>query len=125
MRSALCRTILIVEDEPRVADVLAEMFRFQGHEVHTAGGGAAGLSKLDSAKHDVIVCDLKMPGMDGPEFYAEALRRDPDLRRRFVFITGASVAGKMEQFLQHTGAPYLRKPFELDDIEKMVAQLPV
>ncbi len=122
-RSPEARAILVVEDEPRVAEVLAEVFRSQGHEVDTARSGAVALAHLDRATYDVIVCDLYMPEMDGPTFYREAVRRHPACRRRFVFITGSGIGQEMEQFLRQTEAPYLRKPFDLDEIVRVVRQL--
>lgn len=58
--------------------------------------------------------------MNGMEFYAEAVRRNPDLKKRFMFITGDTYDSQVKEFLESTGVPYLRKPFRIKDLREVV-----
>jgi len=114
------KTILVVDDEPEVAVVLAEFLTEEGHEVETAPNGAVALEKLRQRRYDLIFSDLKMPELDGPGLYREVVRRHPELRHRFVFFTGDTLASESDAFLAETGAPSLSKPFEQENIRRVV-----
>ncbi|MBI4013345.1 MAG: response regulator, partial [Candidatus Rokubacteria bacterium] len=86
------KTILVVDDETEVADVLAEMLSADGHAVETAASGAIALEKLRARVYDLVLSDLRMPGLDGPGLYREVERRHPRLARRFVFLTGDTLS---------------------------------
>ena len=57
--------ILIVDDEKSIRDALIEILEFEGHQVGQAGDGEAGLSYLKKNQVDLVLCDIKMPKMDG------------------------------------------------------------
>src|SRR5205823_3387173 len=82
------RTILVVDDESEIASLLAEMLTAAGHRVDTVTDGVAALEKLAERPYDVILSDLRMPGLDGPALYREVERRYPHLVSRFAFLTG-------------------------------------
>jgi PAS domain S-box-containing protein len=103
--------ILLVDDEPEILATLAEILTHAGHRVETAADGAAALERLDTRSFDVIVSDVRMPGLDGPGLYAEMERRFPSLRRRIVFLTGDTMSAETREFLERTGAVSLGKPF--------------
>src|SRR5207302_1631604 len=63
--------VLIVDDEPEVAEALSEAIRREGHEVDIVGDGAEALGRLAARPYDVIVSDTKMPVLDGESFYRE------------------------------------------------------
>ncbi len=115
------RSILVVDDEPQLAELLSEMLQSAGHNVATAAGGREALSKLETGDWDLVLCDLRMPGMDGPTLYHEVARRRPGLAQRFVFLTGDTMSGDARRFLEDAGRPHLTKPFELTEIERVVA----
>jgi CheY-like chemotaxis protein len=117
------KSILIVDDDWRIADLLTELFRQDGHEVHAAAHGALALDKLRQQSYDVIVCDIKMPVLDGPGLYWEVARRFPALRRRFIFITGFASDPETQTFLQETGAPVVSKPFRLDELRRLLERV--
>jgi DNA-binding NtrC family response regulator len=72
---------------------------------------------------DAIVCDLWMPGFDGPTFYEALGELRPDLLGRVLFITGDSGTTKMKKFLADTGQPVLRKPFAPSALRDAVEQV--
>jgi two-component system NtrC family sensor kinase len=104
-------SILLVDDEPEILATLAEILTYAGHRVETAADGAAALERLDSRSFDVIVSEVRMPGLDGPGLYAEIERRFPDLRERIVFLTGDTMSAETRDFLERTRAVSLGKPF--------------
>jgi signal transduction histidine kinase/CheY-like chemotaxis protein len=114
------KTILVVDDEPDVADLLAEALLLDGHHVDTANNGAAALTHLLETSYDLVFSDMKMPGMSGVELYEEVARRRPGLERRIIFITGDTLNPVARQFLDRTGAVSLSKPFDVDTIRQLV-----
>jgi two-component system NtrC family sensor kinase len=115
------RRLLVVDDEAAVAAVLAEVLRGEGHEVDTAGNGAEALDRLAGARpYDLILSDTKMPVLDGPGFFQELERRHPEMRQRVVFVTGDVLNPDKREFLERTGAPTITKPFNLDDVRRVV-----
>ncbi|MBI2879355.1 MAG: response regulator [Candidatus Rokubacteria bacterium] len=101
------QAILVVDDEPEVADVLAEMLAADGHQVEVADDGASALDSLQTRSYDLILSDLRMPQLDGPGLYRELARRRPDLLPRVVFLTGDTLSPEITAFLNETGAPCL------------------
>ncbi|MBI1893878.1 MAG: response regulator, partial [Candidatus Rokubacteria bacterium] len=114
---------LVVDDEPAVAALLAELVTLEGHEVETAPNGAIALTKLRGRVYKLILCDLKMPELDGPGLYREVMRHDPEMTRRFIFITGSAPTSEVTKFLKQTGAPSLRKPFDLDELQGVIRKV--
>jgi two-component system NtrC family sensor kinase len=114
--------ILAVDDEPTLLNLLRLIFTQRGHIVETAPDGKTALQKLDSQSYDLIVCDVLMPDILGPELYEQAVEKFPHLRNRFIFITGNVVDMDTRIFLEKSGLAWLSKPFLPTDIEQLVAQ---
>jgi two-component system NtrC family sensor kinase len=107
---------LVVEDEPALGAALAEALGDAGFVVDRAGDGEEGLTRLADAAYDLIVCDLKMPRIDGMQFYRAMAAATPGLARRVIFVTGAVAGTDAERFLEETGCRWLAKPFRLGDL---------
>jgi len=116
------KAILVVDDEPFVADLLAEALMLDGHQVEAVNSGAAALSRILARDYDLVFSDMKMPGMSGTDLYDEAARRRPGIERRFVFVTGDTMNPATRQFLERTGATSVTKPFDIDGIRRLVPQ---
>ena len=114
------RRILVVDDEATIAEVLADSFERDGHTVAVASNGAVALELLEREPFDLVVSDTKMPVLDGERFYGEVARRFPALRRRVIFVTGDALSREKRQFLESTGAPFLNKPFDLEELRRLV-----
>ena len=117
-------TILIVEDDLEVASVLTELLAAEGHEVEIATNGILALEKSMDGAYDVILTDVKMPQLDGAGFYRELERRRPELCRRVVFATGDGLSPTTRSFLDQVGARTLNKPFNLDEVRRVIRQTP-
>jgi CheY-like chemotaxis protein len=117
------KTILVVDDEPDVAGVLAEALARDGHRVDTASDGQAALARIETREYDLIVSDCGMPVLGGIELYRELTRRDPRLANRMIFVSGDTLNKQATDFLESTGAPRMTKPFVLEQVQALVRQV--
>ncbi|MEY4095974.1 MAG: Sensor protein ZraS, partial [Acidobacteriota bacterium] len=108
--------VLVVEDEPALAVAVSEALGDAGFTVDRAGDGEEGLTRLTEQRYDLIVCDLKMPRIDGMQFYRAMAAATPALARRVIFVTGDVAGTDAERFLEETGCRWLSKPFRLGDL---------
>jgi CheY-like chemotaxis protein len=116
--------VLVVDDQTPVRELVAAVLASDGHSVETARDGADALRLLDSSKrYDLIVSDLKMPGLDGPSLYLELTRRWPETRPHLLFISGFVDSPEYSGFLQGTQVQVLLKPFAVDDLSRAVSGL--
>src|SRR6266849_2456997 len=115
--------ILVVDDEPLVTLLMAETLALVGHEVDTAKNGREALEKVSACAYDVILSDLRMPELDGVGLYRELDQRHPNLCRRIAFVSGTTQPVEYASFLEETGVPVLRKPFAIDDLQRLVQRL--
>jgi len=114
------KAILVVDDEPAVTELLADLLSLDGHQVVEAANGLVALDKLRERTYDLILSDIKMPELDGPGFYREVARRHPHLCQRFIFITGDLLSRETREFLEQVPAPNLTKPFALEEVRRVV-----
>lgn len=115
--------VLVLEDEVDIAHLLARYIERLGHRVTVAHEASAALEAVAQASPDLLLTDLKMPGMNGREFYAALCDSRPELARRVVFVTGDIVSPDTQSFLRQTGRPHLAKPFSLDEVRSLVEQM--
>ncbi len=113
-------SILVVEDEARLASAVVDALRDAGYLVEHAPDGQAALDRIKGQPFDVVICDLKMPKMDGKTFYRTLSAASPGLARRVVFVTGDVAGTDAESFLEESGCRWLAKPFRLGDLLKTV-----
>ena len=78
----------MIDDEPSVVRALTGLLSRDGYSVGTASNGQHALTQLQERHYDVILCDLHMPELDGPAFYAILACQYPALRQRVIFLTG-------------------------------------
>jgi signal transduction histidine kinase len=114
--SLIGSTVLVVEDEPALAAAVSEALTDAGFTVDRAGDGLEALRRVAAKSYDLIVCDLKMPKVDGMRFYQKLAATYPDLARRVIFVTGDVAGTDAERFLQDSGCRWLAKPFRLGDL---------
>lgn len=115
-------TVLILDDERSIADLLGELLDTRGYSATTCGSGAEAIDLLGHTDFDLVISDLRMPEMNGADFYRLAVGKKPGLARRIIFMTGDSVSEENHSFLQSSGAPHLSKPFKLAAVERLVAE---
>jgi CheY-like chemotaxis protein len=112
--------ILIVEDEPTVAELIADVLAEEGHSVDTLLDSRAALSRLEEKSYSLVICDLKMPYVDGPGLYRALVRRENPLQHRVLFVTGDTMGPRTLEFLKSSGLPYLAKPFLVEELKEAV-----
>jgi len=107
--------ILIVDDEEYItAMVQAALRRNLPCLVECVASGQRAVTRLQQADFDLIISDVRMPGMDGFELFEWILKHQPHSAGRFLFITGDAGSASLNERLEAMSAPLLRKPFELD-----------
>jgi two-component system NtrC family sensor kinase len=114
------RKILAVDDEESLLSMIKEELGRHSYEVVTVTTGAAALLTLRQRKFDLIVCDLKMPGLNGRQIYERLRHESPDNCRRVIFITGDIMGDQLREFLATEKRPCLAKPFSLADLRQTI-----
>jgi two-component system NtrC family sensor kinase len=115
-------SVLIVEDERALAAAVAEALTDAGLEVEHAGDGQEALACMRNANYDVVICDLKMPRVDGMTLYRAIAAATPSLARRVIFVTGDVAGTDAERFLEESGCRWLAKPFRLSELLRAVRE---
>jgi two-component system NtrC family sensor kinase len=114
---------LIIDDEVRIIDMLSKYFEAEGCITEMVSDGELALKKLDGASYDFILCDIKMPGMDGMTFYQKLKEGNSSYLSKIIFTTGDVVNPDTQEFLKSIKNPVLSKPFDLENIQKSIQQL--
>lgn len=115
------QTILVVEDEPYILEIVSFLLQAEGYRVLQATNGLDALSVVEYERPDLIVSDVRMPGMDGFSL-CEQVRRNPDLVQiPFIFLTARSERGDIRRGMGLGADDYLIKPFEPDELLSAVA----
>lgn len=108
--------LLVIDDEPAVRETLARVLEDSGYAVDTVAEGSAALEQLRQRSYDLILCDMRMPGVGGPDFYEAVLAIDAAVARRILFSTGDVVSAATRQFLDRYDVPVLAKPFTMEQL---------
>ncbi|WP_438021539.1 ATP-binding protein [Sorangium sp. So ce315] len=115
--------VLVVEDEASLARALSEQLG-RVHQVSVAPSADAAMGMLAGGQRfDVVLCDLRMPGMSGDVFYTRLRESDPALAQGFIFMTGVGFGADVERFLASSGRPLLEKPFSAEDALSAIAEV--
>lgn len=112
--------VLLADDEPALAGAVAETLREVGFEVTVARDGQEALLLAEAQTFDAVICDLRMPRVDGPTFYRTIQRASPPQARRVIFVTGDVAGTEAARFLDETGCRWLAKPFRLAELLRVV-----
>jgi signal transduction histidine kinase/CheY-like chemotaxis protein len=116
-------SLLVVEDEAALATAVTDALRDAGYVVEHAADGEEALLKVKAHSFDLVVCDLKMPRLDGKAFYRTLAAVAPGLATRVIFVTGDVAGTDAETFLAESGCRWLAKPFRLGDLLRTVREV--
>ena len=116
------RTILVVDDEAPIRRLLTRLLERRGFEVHEAETGEQALNHASVRRYGLVICDVRMPGIGGLELYRQLVAKDPDLGRRFVFITG-DTGSLGSSNVDTTDASVLAKPFTAADLDAVLGRI--
>jgi CheY-like chemotaxis protein len=112
--------ILVVDDERVIRDLVKRVLAEEGYEVDTVDNAADALKKIEGKRYNLILLDIKMPGLDGVELYKRIQKIARSLARRVVFITGDIMGAATEKFLSETKAAHIDKPFDAEQLKREV-----
>ena len=113
-------SVLIVDDEPGLREMLAYELSQEGFEVEAAENGMAAVERLRKRKFDLAITDLKMPGMDGVATL-DALRKiDPDIE--VIVATGYATVETAVASLKLGAYDYIQKPYDLNDLKALIGR---
>jgi CheY-like chemotaxis protein len=115
--------VLILDDETGLRNALLRFLDRQGVRGHGVADGAEALRVLRQREFDVIVSDVRMPGMSGREFLERLRGERPDLVRRIIFTTGATFDPETAVLIQESGAPIVAKPFDFAALEQVIRRV--
>jgi DNA-binding NtrC family response regulator len=113
--------ILIVDDEPKLGRILVEMLEGAGHEVARASGGREALAQLATLAPDVVITDLRMPGVDGMAVLRETKARSP--ATDVVIMTAHATAQSAVDAMKQGAVDYLIKPFAMDELRMRIGRI--
>ena len=114
--------VLVIDDEPLIGSSLRRLLSTE-HDVVTACNGKVALDLLEAQEFDVILCDMIMPEMSGPDVYERIKARNPELVDRIVFLTGGAFTPTAHDFLSRTGNLLLQKPVTTTELRTLVRRL--
>jgi PAS domain S-box-containing protein len=121
-KSAGAARVLVVDDDADIASMIAEMLRGDGHTVSIAEDATAALVAVKHGSIDLLVSDIRMPGLDGPGLYRALERMRPGLTGRLLFVTGDTLAPEIDRFISDTGAPVIEKPLDPQAFRRLVLE---
>ena len=93
-----------------------------GYQAEGISDPQQALKSVETNDYDLLLLDMKMPGMTGRDFYAAISSSRPEMTSRIVFVTGDIVTHETRAFLEGTGRPAIEKPFDLAEVKRIVAQ---
>lgn len=115
--------ILVVDDDTIVQKFLTEILGEGGHEVEIVDNGHDAIEKLESENYDVILLDIKLPGMSGTEIYKHLQKKDKSIAKKVAFITGDVMSQVSVGFLSKTKAPYVTKPINVEQLKREMGHI--
>jgi signal transduction histidine kinase len=116
-------SVLVVEDEAALASAVVDALRDAGYLVEHAADGEEGLDRTAKQAFDAVICDLKMPRVDGKAFYKALSAGTPALAQRVIFVTGDVAGTEAEAFLEQSGCRWLAKPFRLAELLRVLKEV--
>ena len=114
--------ILVVEDNPMNMELAVDLLETYGYEITPAEDGFKALERVKETKFDLILLDMQLPGIDGPEVL-ERLKADPATSAvPVVALTAHAMSGDAKRFMEAGCAGYISKPIDVHQFKPTVAQ---
>ena len=113
--------ILVIDDEPVVRILLDTVLTEMGYKMDSVRDAVSAMAKLDAGViYDVILTDVKMPGMGGIELYSRILEKTPAMKNKIMFITGDVMGIDTKTFLTQNNLTYFAKPFNIEALKEKI-----
>ncbi len=121
-RSAIpFQTILVVDDEQEVCEIISDAMSSQGHKVESAGDGVEAVEKIKRSKFTMVVTDMDMPRMDGMQLIEYIARNHADID--IIAITGHGMKYRYTEVVEAGAADFITKPFTVNELEAKLNRL--
>jgi DNA-binding NtrC family response regulator len=104
--------ILVIDDEKSIRTTLQEILQYESHEVDLASSGPEGLEMFAQKKYDIVLCDIKMPEMDGLEVLEKLFAKSYDAQ--VIMISGHGNVENAVQAIKHGAYDFIQKPLDLN-----------
>lgn len=115
------KTILIVDDQPGIRLLLKEVFSKEGYEAIAAGSGKEALEKVQESCPDMVLLDMKIPGMDGIEILKRLKKSHPDVQ--VIMMTAYGELDLIKESMNWGAERYFTKPFDVFEVRDAVKEL--
>jgi two-component system NtrC family sensor kinase len=112
-RNGAGKKVLVIDDEDSILQMVRETLGQNGFQVDVARDGESALRRFSQNEYDLVLCDWKMPGLNGQQVYERLCAVNPGLSERMIFITGDVINDKTQKFLQDRRKLCLSKPFSI------------
>jgi len=122
-KGGTARRVLVVEDEPTVAQLISDVLRDEGFESEVLLDGRDAIGRIAGEPFDLIICDMKMPNLNGQTLYESLISTKKFLQKRFLFVTGDALGAKTHDFLTKNQLPHVAKPFRVEELLEKVYQV--
>ncbi len=117
------KSALVIDDESEIAEALRRILRREGYDATIADSGISARSALRAGSFDVILSDLRMPGMDGQTFYGWLQAERPELVGQVAFMTGDTLSSNTVKFLHDASRPVIEKPFTRETVRRVLGAI--
>ncbi|MFO1039845.1 MAG: PAS domain S-box protein [Geminicoccaceae bacterium] len=115
--------VLVVDDEPDIGLLVADVLRRDGLTVDIVRSGRAAVERLRETHYDLVVSDLRMPDMDGAALWETLAKEHPEVARKTIVITGDALGAQLNTTIREATVPVLEKPLDLDLLRQQVRHL--
>ncbi len=115
--------VLLIDDDEDILKVVGKALSSFNWDVETAASARDAAMLLTRTDYDVIISDIRMPNFDGTQLFEFLDRHLPEYKAKVIFLTGDTGTASTMEFLQHTGAPYLSKPVDLNALVELVRKV--
>ncbi len=117
------KRMMVIDDEEEILEVVGRILERMGHQVVAVDSAEMALDKIEREHYDLVICDVRMPGIGGQGLYQRVRSGHPDLAKRIIFTTGDTVSHTTRSFLENVGTPYLSKPFMIEDLHRAIEEV--
>jgi diguanylate cyclase (GGDEF)-like protein len=115
--------VLLVDDDESALRIVGKMLEAEGLAVDVSTSGREALARLLQTRYELVLCDVRMPGMTGIDFYFRLKEEFPDYLSRILFLTGDVASTTTWEFIEERRLPYVLKPVNVDSLRQKLREM--